>query len=157
MRRTSAAVYRQIEAEGLLSRMRWEVYRVLYAIGPATAGEVARRLMAAGVGSGGGRAGPGNVSARMVELIQLGVVEEIDERVCTVTGRNVLVYDVTDNLPRGEVAKSPRLNYHAALQALRACRMSHPADQEVLDALEQFLARRARGRLPTVDPDDLDV
>ncbi len=102
-RSTSIDVYREIESEGLLSKMRFEVYSTLYRIGPATAGEMAADLVKNGSPSGGGRAGPGNVSARLVELRDLGVAKEIGERTCKITDRNVIEWDVTDQLPAGQI------------------------------------------------------
>jgi hypothetical protein len=104
-RRTSADVYRQIREEGLLSEMRFTVYDALFIHGPATAGEISKGLIQVGVPSGGGRAGPGNVSARLVELRDLGTAEELGEKECSVTGRNVILWDVTDQLPSGKVKK----------------------------------------------------
>jgi hypothetical protein len=99
VRETSVETYRQIHEGGLLSKMRFEVYHVLFKYGPATAGEVSRWLSRTGVPSGGGRAGPGNVSARLIELRAHGVAKEVGERECGVTKRSVILWDVTSNLP----------------------------------------------------------
>jgi len=40
IRQTSIDVYRKIEAEGLLSKVDFAVYRVLFNLGPLTQGEV---------------------------------------------------------------------------------------------------------------------
>lgn len=99
-RRTSIAVYQKIEEEGLLSKARWRVYAWLYVNGPATAGEI-------GAGIEYIR---NNTCARLKELIDRGVVEEIGERPCKTTGNNVILYDVTDQLPieprKGPVRKT---------------------------------------------------
>lgn len=88
-RRTSIAVYHRIEEEGLLSKARWRVYAYLYECGPCTAGEIAEGIDYI----------RNNTCARLKELIDRGVVEEIGERPCRTTGNNVILYDVTDQLP----------------------------------------------------------
>lgn len=91
IRKTSIETYHQIEAEGLLSKMRFEVYAALFDHGPASSGELAIHI------EGTSR---NNVATRMTELRNAGVVEEVGEKVCTVTGRNVITWDVTGNLPK---------------------------------------------------------
>lgn len=90
-RRTSALVYRQIQEEGLLSKLRFQVYAVLYDHGPLTCKEVLRYLP-----DGVER---DSVSPRMKELVRLGVVAEHGERLCTVSDRQAVLWDVTDQLP----------------------------------------------------------
>lgn len=127
-RSTNIEVYRQIEEEGLLSKMRWETYKALFEVGPATAGEVSDYLTRIGTPRGGGRAGPGNVSARLVELQDLKCVRELGTRECRITRREVILWDVTDQLPQGKVRKSdgpvrpPDDVMRAALKELRAVR-----------------------------------
>lgn len=88
-RDTSIAVYQQIEAEGLLSRMRWEVYHALFYHGPATAGELVKHCHCRHAA----------VNARLTELRQMGVARETSERECRETGRTVIEFDVTAHLP----------------------------------------------------------
>lgn len=102
-RKTSVAVYNQIQSEGLLSKMRWRVYAKLYDMGPATAAELAQTFGP----SRGGRGEAGNVHARLNELLERGVAEVLRERECTVTKRIVNEYDVTDQLP-SKVDKVPK-------------------------------------------------
>ena len=91
-RLTSIRVYREIERNGLLSRRRWEVYKILFEHGPLTAIEVISRS-----GSLGGiRNGMGS---RLSELRSVGAVYEVGTRRCSVTGHNVILWDVTDRLP----------------------------------------------------------
>lgn len=96
VRQTSIEAYQQIEAEGLLSAMRFKVYSALFHHGPATAAELSSTFPR----SKGGRGEAGNVHARLTELEERGVARELGERKCTVTSRNVIVWDVTDQLPR---------------------------------------------------------
>ena len=103
MRKTSVVVYNQIESGGLLSKMRWRVYAKLYDMGPATAAELANTFGP----SRGGRGEAGNVHARLNELLERGVAEVVRERTCSVTGRVVNEYDVTDQLPK-QVDRAPK-------------------------------------------------
>lgn len=90
MRKTSVDVYRQVKAEGLLSKRRWQVYDILYRAGPLTAGETAHHL---GVPLNG-------ASPRFSELKARGVIKETDKpRLCSITGRRVLAWETTDELP----------------------------------------------------------
>lgn len=95
VRQTSIAVYRQIEANGLLSLRRWEVYKWLYHNGPATGREAIRGARTADHG-------PviSQTRARLTELRDMGVIEEIGTTIDKVTGHEVILWDVTNQLPR---------------------------------------------------------
>jgi hypothetical protein len=96
MRRTSEAVFQQIIEEGLLSTQRFAVYQLLYNRGPLTGREVNAAL---GIVSG---------HKRLSELQRRGVVEEAEERECTVTRRTVIAWDVTDALPTDPPKRADR-------------------------------------------------
>ena len=91
-RQTSIDCYRQIKAEGLLTKRRLEVYEAIYNSAPCTSSEAMR-----------GRLNSTNVlsqsRARFTELRELGVIYEKGVRKCNVTGRNVIEWDLTDRLP----------------------------------------------------------
>ena len=67
MRRTSIEVYQKIQAMGLLSQLRFEVYEVLVNHGPLTAGEVWDRFFK-------NKRQRSSISARMSELEERAVV-----------------------------------------------------------------------------------
>ena len=104
-RLTSIETYRQIHSEGLLSQMRLETYSLLYAHGPMTASE----LLVKGRDIHGMKSQRDNYQKRLGELRDAGVVYEVRERKCTITGRNVIEWDVTDNLPTKLTTKPKRL------------------------------------------------
>ena len=88
-RQTSIDCYNQIKSEGLLSNMRFRVYSALLAMGkPSTTREVYATM---------------NVikqeATRFTELRKLGVIYEVQNRTCTVTGRTSIEWDLTDKLP----------------------------------------------------------
>lgn len=87
VRRTSWECYRQIRDEGWLSKSRMIVYEWLYHNGPATAREAERGLNSI------------DAHKRLPELRDLGVVVEVRERLCSVTGREVIEWDVIEGLP----------------------------------------------------------
>lgn len=88
MRQTSIDCYNAIKAEGLLSKRRLQVYESIFNYAPCTASEVFndKNLKT-------------NQSGRFTELRDLGVIYEKGERLCNVTGRNVIEWDLTDRLP----------------------------------------------------------
>ena len=102
-RRTSTEVYRRLEAEGVLSERRWEVYRVLYEDGPLTSAEVFDKLRSKSWYSPE-RSPLSQTRARFTELRDWGAIEEVGTKVCSVTGNEVILWDVTDQMP---VAPSP--------------------------------------------------
>jgi len=85
VRETSIEAFRQIEEEGLLSDRRFQVYSYLFRHGPCTG------LQVSGGVPGGWK--------RLAELRDLGVAREVGYTVCEVTGKTVLLWDVTDKLP----------------------------------------------------------
>lgn len=96
-RQTSIAAYHKIRNEGLLSKRRWEVYDVMYHNGPLTSGEaftILNRNRPAGALT--------QSRARFTELRELGLLREIGVRKCSVTGMNVILWDVTDKLPMSQ-------------------------------------------------------
>jgi predicted transcriptional regulator len=88
-RQTSIDCYNQIKEEGLLSNMRFRVYSALLAMGkPSTTREVYKTI---------------NVekqeATRFTELRNLGVIYEVQNRKCTITGRTSIEWWLTDRLP----------------------------------------------------------
>jgi len=110
-RQTSIDCYNQIKEEGLLSNMRFRVYSALLAMGkPSTTREVYETM---------------NVikqeATRFTELRKLGVIYEVQNRTCTVTGRTSIEWDLTDRLPVN-IKKSNRTKKHKIDDALNSLR-----------------------------------
>lgn len=95
IRRTSLSTYKAIQATGVLSFKRMMVYDYLYRNGPLTGGQVQKEL-----GSGVSE----SIRNRITELVKMGVVYEVRETKCPITGRNVMLFDVTENMPKEYVA-----------------------------------------------------
>jgi hypothetical protein len=95
VRKTSAKAYNKIKEEGLLSKTRFAVYEHLFRFGPLTASQIAEEKQFRVKGS---------VCARLTELRTLGVVEEVQEVICPISKQTVILWDVTDRLPK-DIAK----------------------------------------------------
>ena len=109
-RQTSIDCYNKIKQEGLLSKRRLQVYESIFNYAPCTASEVfnEKNLKT-------------NQSRRFSELRDLGVIYEKGERLCRVTGRNVIEWDLTDRLPVN-VKKSNKTKNHKINDALNSLR-----------------------------------
>jgi len=102
-RSTSLAAYRALVEGGGLSRRRRDVYKALYHHGPATSAELFGHV------ADGVVANYTQSRARFTELREMGLIREVDERPCTVTGRKAIVWDVTPNVNHGPLPhKTPR-------------------------------------------------
>jgi hypothetical protein len=107
-RATSNRAYREIKRSGLLSRMRWRVYRTVFHHGPLTAHELDNHL-----------ASPEETKTsyhkRLSELQRVGVCRVVGERPCSITGRNALLWDVTDALPTKYQKPQTRAEHYRAV------------------------------------------
>lgn len=94
-RQTSVEAYRYVQDSGVLGQRQFEVYDVLYRFGPLTANEafniIAKEKRRPNFDS--------NTRARFTELREMGAIVEVGERVCSVTGMTVILWDVTDRIP----------------------------------------------------------
>jgi hypothetical protein len=95
MRQTSIDAYHEIRDRGLLSKRRFSVYEWLFQNGPATAGEISRGI----------KYNRNLTASRLIELKELGVVKELGERICEISKFNVILWDVTGQLPQRKRAK----------------------------------------------------
>lgn len=87
-RETNIAVFIEISNNNLLSKSRLKVYQTLIELNkPSTAREIFYKM------------GVKPEATRLTELRNRGVIEELEPRICTITGRNVLQYWITNELP----------------------------------------------------------
>jgi predicted transcriptional regulator len=110
-RQTSIECYNQIKRDGLLSKMRFRVYSALLSMGkPSTTREVYETM---------------NVikqeATRFTELRNLGVIYEVQNRKCSITGRTAIEWDLTDRLPVNikQTNKTKKQRVNDALNSLR--------------------------------------
>ena len=116
VRRTSIDTYNQIISEDLLSRRRREVYSALYEWGPCTANELFHAMKSKGLCSS--RNQQANLTPRLGELRELGCVREVDEVTCPITGRIVIRWETTDNLPK-TIERDPIRKIDDEIRALK--------------------------------------
>ena len=101
-RSTSREALAYIESSGILGKRRTQAYRFLFDHGPMTANELSQHA--------------GNLSGlwkRLSELRSMGMVREMGERKCAITGRQAILWDVTEKLPAGSYSaptKKPPLS-----------------------------------------------
>lgn len=134
-RPSQAWAYHEIRDRGLLSRLRFLVYEAIYENPPdITSGEL-DRLMSSSLQSWTRSASP-----RLNELVRLGVIEELPERKCSVTGMTVIAYRVSGELPDNSKLKKRESRLQRARALLRRCnRALIPSDlrSEIQDFLEE--------------------
>jgi len=92
VRYTSAQTYYDIKANGLLSKLRFEVYEWLFHNGPATAKQVVNALTK-------GSESSSTYNSRLSELRDQGVVTEVGITTCKESHQEVILWDVNSNLP----------------------------------------------------------
>ena len=95
-RDTSIAVYHQIIAEGLLTKLKLQVYECLYEHGPLTQNETFVKLNLPKIKQD-------SIKPRFAELKELGVIKEVGKRPCRLTKREVYEWDVTSKLPKNDL------------------------------------------------------
>lgn len=133
MRQTSLEAYEAIKRSGLLRGLFVAVYGVLYEHGPLTAGETAKRIPGHQLNS---------ISPRFAELQRRGVIQPVGTRLCTVTGQNAIIWDVTANLPAK--ATMPPARPEALRQTVTALRNQVQTLQTVIKQQKAQLARWGR-------------
>ena len=113
-RQTSIDCYNKIKEQGLLSNMRFKVYEAILKKAPCTSGEAFAIMTTKENQISQSR-------ARFTELRELGVIYEKGEKQCTITGRNVIEWDLTDRLPINikNPNKTKKQRLDAALNSLR--------------------------------------
>lgn len=94
VRDTSIEAFKEILESGELGEMQRIVYEHLYMHGPCTASELFHFMSQA-------KRNPthSNITTRLGELRDSGAVKECGKRECQVTGRKVLTWDVTMDMP----------------------------------------------------------
>lgn len=97
IRDTSKEAYEYIVDNGILSRKSLEVYEALYHKGEMTSSETLSVLLR--TGKNYCRENP-NVHSILCHLRNLDLVEEKGTKICSITGRNVILWKVTGRYPK---------------------------------------------------------
>ena len=113
-RKTSIECYNQIKQEGLLSKKKLQVYEAILKLAPCTSGEAFATMTTKENQISQSR-------ARFTELRELGVIYERGEKKCSITGRNVIEWDLTNRLPVNikNTIKTKQQKKDEALKSLR--------------------------------------
>ena len=114
IRQTSIDCYNEIKQEGLLSTMRFKVYEAILKNSPCTSAEVLSTMLSKNSAITSSR-------ARFTELRELGVIYEVQNRKCNITGRTSIEWDLTDKLPIN-IKKSIKTKKHRVDDALNSLR-----------------------------------
>jgi len=113
-RQTSIDCFNQIKEEGLLSNMRFKIYESILINAPCTSAEVLSTMLSKNSAITSSR-------ARFTELRELGVIYEVQNRKCTITGRTSIEWDLTDRLPVN-MKKTNKTKKHRTDDALNSLR-----------------------------------
>ena len=136
VRATSIATYHRIEAEGLLSRKRFEIYSILArALEPMTANEIGEKMV------GEHKAKGKNVHARLYELIRMGVVVEMGTRHCHETGNRVIIYETTDKMP---------VKFEKPLSELEKTKLQLAKALKVVECAQELMEARVKNSLDSM-------
>lgn len=114
IRQTSIDCYNQIKSEGLLSKLRLMTYNAMLYSAPCTAVELQGFIEKNSIGVK-------HAWKLLSQLRDLGVVYEKRERLCSITGRNVIEWDLTDRLPI-EIKTSANTKKHRVNNAINSLR-----------------------------------
>lgn len=106
-RDTSIEIYRRIKEEGLLSKLRFDVYEVIFQHGPLTQMEAWQYFDKKHIQLR-------SVTPRFSELLERDVIGITRERPCKITGNLAIEWDVTNRLPV-PVIKHKRPSYKELL------------------------------------------
>lgn len=90
VRNTSIEAYNIIKDNGLLSRLRFQVYDYVFHHGPSSIRDAARHFK---------NQYSNSLSTRFSELRDLGLLDEIGEKQDPQSLKRVIIWDVTDKLP----------------------------------------------------------
>lgn len=88
-RETSIDCFNQIKSTGVISQRRLEVLEAISKTCPCTTSEAISAISTSSFGIG----------SRFTELRDMNVIYEVGTRKCSVTGRNVIEWDLTGNMP----------------------------------------------------------
>ena len=134
-RQTSIDCYNEIKKQGLLSKRRFEVYEALLYSAPCTSSEAIRNANTT--------FGVFGVSSRFTELRDLGAIYEKGVKKCSITGRNVIEWDLTDRLPQAFIKKSKNNKqdrFKAAVNLLIELKDSEIYREEDWEQLARFIS-----------------
>ncbi len=94
-RKTSIETYNVIKNNGHLSAKRFQVYDLFYEFGNMTGGAMSELYKSKFPSSKTSE----TIRNRITELVKMKVVEELGTTKCPTSGRSVMLFGITDNMP----------------------------------------------------------
>ncbi len=104
IRKTSIQAYQEIESNGLLGHLQWIVYKYIFENGPCS-------MMQANLDLNRNKYSNGSYTSRFSELKKMELVHEVGHHVCPHTNKTVILWDVTDKLPKKIEKKGKKVWY----------------------------------------------
>ena len=132
VRDTSIEAYNKIKADGLLSRLRFDVYDIIFHHGPMTQGECWRDYF-------NHARQRHSVAPRFAELKRHRVIREVGNRPCGVTGMTAILWDVTSNLPEKLEDRDPPQEWWIGPNGI-----AYPTREVALRSCPPLLIKHAR-------------
>lgn len=151
VRQTSIDAFTYHQNTGVLSKRRLELYIVLCGMGlrPATSNEVYR---AHKLTYGSSKdINQSNVSARLGELRDLGVIFEATTKDCPVTGRSAIGWDVTNKVADPSLLKSRKIKRSAEDERLRSLAIAEDEFLNTHDMVVRAVIKRIIDRIASGD------
>lgn len=135
-RKTSNDVYFEIMNNGLLSKMREEVYECLFNYGPMTGAEVSVLVKKKGGVSE-------TVRNRLTELREMDAVDELGTTLCPITGRKVILWVTSGRKPRPLARKKTKRSKVEEIRRiiLPMYTAAPPSYRAVLDKVDVLLGK----------------
>lgn len=127
-RRTSVWAFRKILRDGLLSERRQEVYEYIYLHGPCSNKQITDAL------TKHTHLRSDSFRPRVAELVKRRVVEQVGIEVDPGTKNEVILWDVTPDLP---VEPSPKIRLSSMNKAFDKC--SDEKKQEILSVIKRMI------------------
>lgn len=98
-RETSIEAYAYVQKCGYIGEKQREIYNALYGNGPMTSAETYAVILKFKKG----RTAITSTRSRFTELRDMGAIQELGYRKCTITGRKAIVWAVTSSIPHKRV------------------------------------------------------
>jgi len=129
MKETSIITYQDLLDEGKISQRQEEVISALEVLGTATDTEIARHLC---------YEDPNFIRPRRKELVDMGVVFEIDKRICSQTGRLCYLW----SLNNGDLKKAKKKGYLEENQLKKMYELINDCNDFQIKKLKEYLREK---------------
>ena len=96
VRTSSIAAYQTLKESGELGERQQLAFQLVKKYGPSTTRELHKKLIVEEGVQEASLEGPNYIQPRLNELREMGLIEEINRRECSVTGRQAMVLAVAD-------------------------------------------------------------